>query len=303
MTETHVLTGAFGYTGRYLARRLLNSGISVRTLTNHPRTPDPFEGRVQVHALDFSSPPSLARSLEGARVLYNTYWVRFDHGRATYARAVENTKILFSAALEAGVERIVHVSITNPSADSPLPYFSGKAALESHLASLPLTHAIVRPTVLFGKEDILINNIAYLLRRLPLFGVPGAGRYAVQPVYVDDLASLMAELASRTDDVTLDAVGPETYSYIDLVRLVRDAIQARARIVRVPPALVLLAGRILGRLVGDVVITPDEIRGLSSGLLVSSSGPTCTTSFRSWVEAHRSSLGSRYASELARHYV
>lgn len=303
MTETHVLTGAFGYTGRYLARRLLASGISVRTLTNHPRDPDPLRGRVEVHALDFSSPPSLARSLEGARVLYNTYWVRFDHGDATYARAVENTKILFSAALEAGVERIVHVSITNPSADSPLPYFSGKAALESHLAALPVSHAIVRPTVLFGREDILINNIAYLLRRLPLFGVPGSGRYAVQPVYVDDLASLMADLASRTDDVILDAVGPETYSYIDLVRLVRDAIHARARIVRVPPLLVLLMGRILGRLVGDVIITPDEIRGLSSGLLVSGSEPTCATSFRSWVEAHGASLGARYASELARHYV
>ncbi|MBW2262415.1 MAG: NAD(P)H-binding protein [Deltaproteobacteria bacterium] len=303
MTETHVLTGAFGYTGRYLTKRLIARGIEVRTLTNHPGDPCLFSAPVGVHPLDFSRSLDLAASLRGARVLYNTYWVRFDHGRTTYASAVENTKVLFDAARDAGVERVVHVSITNPSPGSPLPYFSGKADLEAHLLSSGLSHAIVRPTVLFGKEDILINNIAYLLRRLPLFGVPGDGRYAIQPVFVDDLAALMADLGSRPDDLVVDAVGPETYAYLDLVRLVRDAIGVSTPIIRAPGWLVVLAGRILGRLVGDVVITSDEVRGLSSGLLVSHDEPTCRTSFKGWVEAHRDTLGTRYANELTRHYT
>jgi NADH dehydrogenase len=303
MTETHVLTGAFGYTGRYLARRLLARGVAVRTLTNHPGDPSLFTSPVAVHPLDFSDPPGLVAALRGARVLYNTYWVRFAHGRTTYASAVRNTKILIDAARDAGVERVVHVSITNPSSTSPLPYFGGKAGLESYLQASCLSHAIVRPTVLFGKEDILINNIAHLLRRLPLFGVPGLGRYPIQPVFVDDLAALMADLGSRSDDVIVDAVGPETYPYIDLVRLVRDAIGVSTPVVPAPGWLVVLAGRVLGRSVGDVVITPDEVRGLSAGLLVSSDPPTCRTSFRGWVEAHRDTLGMRYANELTRHYV
>jgi NADH dehydrogenase len=244
----------------------------------------------------------LVGSLRGAHVLYNTYWVRFEHGAVTYARAVENTRVLFAAAREAGVERIVHVSITNPEKDSSLPYFSGKAALEDDLRASGLSHAIVRPTVLFGKEDILINNIAFFLRRLPLFGVPGSGEYGIQPVYVDDLAGLMADLGQSRDDATLDAVGPETYAYIDLVRLVRDQVGARTGIVRVPPAIVLAAGTLLSRLLGDVVITSDEIRGLASNLLVSGSEPTCPTSFRAWVRDHRHVLGLRYASELSRHF-
>jgi NADH dehydrogenase len=303
MTETHVLTGAFGYTGRYLARRLLARGVAVRTLTNHPGDPSLFTSPVAVHPLDFSRPDDLVTALRGARVLYNTYWVRFARGRTTHASAVRNTKVLFDAALDAGVERVVHVSITSPSPGSPLPYFSGKAELESCLQGSGLSHAIVRPTVLFGKEDILINNIAHLLRRLPIFGVPGRGRYPVQPVFVDDLAALMADLGSRSDDVVVDAVGPETYPYVDLVRLVRDAIGVTTPVAPAPGWLVVLAGRILGRSVGDVVITPDEVRGLSAGLLVSSDPPTCRTSFRGWVEAHAETLGLRYASELTRHYA
>ncbi len=300
--ELHVVTGSHGYTGRYLTRRLLAAGIDVRSLTGHPDRPDLFEGRVSLHAYDFDDPDALTRTLEGARVLYNTYWVRFDHGSTTYESAVENTRVLFDCARRAGVERIVHVSITNPTSDSPLPYFAGKAALERSLGESGVSHAIIRPTVLFGKEDILVNNIAYLLRRLPLFGVPGSGDYGIQPVYVDDLAALMAEQASLRKDVTIDAVGPERMTYMEMVRIVRDAISVRAGIVSVPGWMVLWAGRILGRLVGDVVITPDEVRGLSAGLLVSADPPTCPTSFAGWVREHRATLGQKWASELSRHY-
>jgi NADH dehydrogenase len=303
MSETHLVTGAFGYSGRYLARRLLDAGVRVRTLTNTRPDPDPFDGRVEASPLCLDDASRLEEGMRGARVLYNTYWVRFDHGGTTHARAVAGTRVLFEAARRAGVERIVHVSITNPSPDSPLPYFRGKAELEGALRSLGISHAIVRPTVLFGREDILVNNICYLLRRLPVFGVPGSGRYGIQPVYVDDLAGLMAELGRSRDDLVVDAVGPETYEYVDMVRLLRGAVRSRALVMRVPPSLVLVAGRILGRLLGDVVITADEIRGLSSGLLVSRDPPTCGTSFRRWVERNAEHLGTRYASELSRHFA
>jgi NADH dehydrogenase len=300
--ETHVVTGANGYTGRYLTRRLLAEGIEVRSLTGHPDRPDLFDGHVTNHGFDFDDPDLLVRTLTGARVLYNSYWVRFDHGRTTFEQAVANTRILFECAKRAGVERVVHVSITNPSLKSKLPYFRGKAALEQSLRDSGLSHAIVRPTVLFGKEDILINNIANLLRRLPVLGVPGRGDYGIQPVYVDDLAELMVEQGRATENVTIDAVGPETMSYVDMVRFVRDTVGARARVIGVPGWMVLAIGKLLGKVVGDVVITADEIRGLSAGLLVSDDPPTCTTSFSDWVSNHRDTLGTRWASELSRHY-
>ena len=233
--EFDVVTGAFGYTGRSIASQLLERGRRVTTLTGHPNRPNPFGDRVSVAPMDFRDPAGLREHLQGAETLYTTYWVRFPRGEVTFERAVANSATLFEAAREAGVGRIVHVSITNPSGDSPFPYFRGKAAVERLLAASGLPYAIVRPTVVFGERDILINNIAYVLRRLPVFGVPGSGEYRLRPVAVEDVAELCIRSAEGEPGSVLDAVGPETYTFEGLVRLIARTIGSRSRIVHVPP--------------------------------------------------------------------
>jgi NADH dehydrogenase len=302
-TELHIVTGAFGYSGRYIANRLLEKGCRVRTLTNHPPRRDPLIGRVGIAPLSFDEPPALVESLRGAAVLYNTYWVRFSRGRVTHDLAVENSKILIRAAVEAGVRRLVHVSITNPSEDSPLTYFRGKAIVERAIAESGLSYTILRPAILFGGgQDILLNNMAWLLRRLPVFGVFGSGQYRLQPVYVGDLAALAVEVGERTDRCTTDAVGPEILTYNELVRLIARHVGRKARLIRVPPGLGLLMAGILGWLTRDVVVTRDEIEGLMANLLVSQNPPTCPTALSEWLKAHGEGLGLQYHSELARHY-
>lgn len=243
---TSVVTGAFGFSGQEIARRLLARAECVRTLTNHPKSQSPLYGRVSVYPLDFTKPNELATSLRGASVLYNTYWVRFAYSDITHERAVRNTKILIHAAETAGVKRIVHVSITHPSPDSPLTYFRGKAELESVIRNSSLSYAILRPAVLFGPGDILINNIAFMLKRFPCFAIPGNGAYRVQPIFVNDLADLAVESGSSSDDYILDAVGPETYAYMDLVKMIKSAVGSRSLLLRTPAALVRLASFALG---------------------------------------------------------
>ncbi len=298
--EFHAVTGAFGYSGRYIARRLLDAGHRVITLTNTTPPDDPFSGRVAARPLTFTDPRRLADSLAGVAVLHNTYWVRFNYPPFTHAQAVAHTQTLFEAAGAAGVRRIVHVSITNPSLDSPLEYFRGKAELEAALRASGMSHAILRPTVLFGKEDILINNIAWMLRRFPVFGVFGSGDYRLQPIYVDDLAALAVRHAAGTADVTVDAIGPETFTYRALVETIGRAIGRPRPVVSVPPTVGYWAGRALGLLVRDVVITREEIEGLMAGLLHVEGPPAGTTSLTAWAAAHRGTLGQRYASELGR---
>jgi len=297
----HAVTGAFGYSGRHLARLLLERGAAVRSLTGHPDRPDPFGGRVEVRPFRFDDPAGMREALADVVVLYNTYWIRFDHGSSTHARAVENSARLFRAAAEAGVERVVHVSITNPSPGSPLPYFAGKARVEAALAGSGLSHAILRPAVFFGGRDVLVNNIAWLLRRLPVFGI-APGRYGLQPVHVEDLARLAVEQGASRTTVTMDAVGPEALGFDELVGLVRRAVGSRALVITVPPGLLLLASRLLGVAVRDVVLTADEIEGLRSNLLVSSGAPTGSTRFSAWLGAHAHELGVAWASELGRHF-
>jgi NADH dehydrogenase len=295
-----VVTGAFGYSGKYIARRLLAAGKRVRTLTNSLRRQNPFGPAVEAHPYNFERPDELARSLEGAEVLVNTYWVRFDHRDFTHAQAVRNTRCLFDAARRAGVPRVVHVSITNPSADSELPYFRGKAELESALRESGLSHAILRPTVLFGQEDVLINNIAWMLRRFPVFGVFGDGNYRLQPIFVDDLAQLAVDASSSSENVVRDAIGPETFTYRELVSVIGEAIGKRRPIVSVPPGLGVAIGRLVGLVVGDVVVTREEVAGLMQNRLVTSSPPAGTTALSRWIVEHGADLGRRYTSELAR---
>lgn len=248
----------------------------------------------------FDDPDVLVEGLRGAKVLYNTYWVRFDHRDFTRDRAVRNTLALFDAARKAGVERIVHVSITNPSAASNLPYFAGKARLEEALKETGVPYSILRPAVLFGGDDILVNNIAWALRHLPVFGVFGRGDYGVRPIYVSDFAELAVAEGQEQGGGVLDAVGPESFTFRELVGAVAEAIGCHRRIISVSPAFGLLVARMIGALQHDVFLTREEIDGLMSGLLESSAPATGTVRLSQWAHEHRDSLGVRYASEMRR---
>jgi uncharacterized protein YbjT (DUF2867 family) len=300
--ELNAVTGAFSYTGKCITQRLLSMGKKVRTLTGHPNRQNPFGEEVSVSPFSFDDPAELTRSLRGATTLYNTYWVRFSHGRVTFDQAVHNTEALIKAAGEAGVRRIVHVSIRNASEDSPLPYFRGKGLLENAIIHSGLSYAIIRPTVIFGAEDILINNIAWLLRRFPVFAVPGSGDYQVQPVFVEDVAEIAVNAAHQDEDVIVDAVGPDTYTFDELVRLIADKIHSKARIVHLSPALAFFLSRMVGYLVNDVMLTHDEVEGLMANLLVSDGPPTGQTRLSDWLDENADRVGARYASELSRHY-
>jgi uncharacterized protein YbjT (DUF2867 family) len=279
------VTGAFSYSGKYITRRLLARGEEVITLTGHPNRPDPFSGKVKAYPLDFDpslhsgqAPHRLTRSLQGVDVLVNTYWVRFDKGENTQPRAVENTRKLVNAAKAAGVKRIVHISITNPSAQSHLPYFWGKAANEKAVIDSGMSYAILRPTVLVGDEDILINNIAYLLRRFPVEGV------------------------YRTDNYIVDAVGPDIFTFREMVELIGDKIGAQRPLIPVPPRLALLAAQFLSLFVKDVMLTPEEVDGLMADLLVSKEPPRGKTRLADWLEQNKDRVGTNYASEIKKHY-
>jgi uncharacterized protein YbjT (DUF2867 family) len=298
--ELNVVTGAFGFTGRYITSHLLAQGKKVRTLTNHPAHPNAFADKVEAMPLNFDDVDALARSLEGAAVLFNTYWIRFPSRGMTFERAVANSRALIEAAKRAGVPRLVHISITNAAEDSPLRYFLGKGIVERAISSSRISHAIVRPALIFGSGDILINNIAWLLRKFPFFAIPGAGDYRLQPVFAEDLARIAVDAAAQSGNVAIDAVGPEVFRFIELVDLIARIVGSRARIVHVSPELALFLASLVGRITHDMTLTRDEIRGLMADLLISDSQPTAPTRLSEWLQANRASIGTRYASELAR---
>ena len=294
------VTGAFGYSGRYIARRLIAENHEVLTLTNSPERGNPFGDKIRVAPFNFDLPERLAKSLRGMDALINTYWVRFDHKLFTHAQAVANTRALFAAAKQAGVRRIVHVSITNPDLQSRLPYFRGKAELENALQRSGISFCILRPTVLFGKEDVLINNIAWALRRFPVYGVFGDGGYRLQPIYVDDLGAAAVAKVNESADEIVQAIGPETFTYRELVRMIASKLGLQRVVIGVPPALGYWACRMLGWAMRDVIVTREEIAGLMENRLFVAAPPLGNTRLSNWVEKHKDTLGQYYTSELLR---
>lgn len=299
---SNVVTGAYGYIGRTIARYLLDRGERVRTVTTHPQKPDPFEGQVEAFHYDFDRPERLTSHLEGAKTLFNTYWIRFEHGGLTYDQAVNNTRVLFDCAREVGVERIVHISVSRAELDDPLPYYDGKARQEQALRESGVSYAIVRPTLVFGRGNLLVNNIAWLLRRFPVFPIFGSGDYRLQPVFIDDLAQLSIRLAGQSENMSRDAAGPETLTFESMVRMMATELDRAVWMPRVPPGLGIALGRIVGLVMRDVLLTRAELRGLMREKLTSDEPPIGEVRFSGWLSEAKDRLGRSYYSELGRHF-
>ena len=295
----HTVTGATNYTGMYIAQLLLQQGHRVQSITHHhPNWGSPFGDRVPLHPFNFDQPNLLRQTLEGTDTLFNTYWIRANHKDRTDQQYIEQTRVMFQAAREAGVRRIVHISITNPDPESDLPYFQGKGQLEDALRDLEgVSHAILRPTVIYSAEDMPLNIIAWTLRQFPVVLIPGRGKYEIQPVFVEDLAALAVEVMDQEENLEIDAVGPEVFTYAMLIKTIRSKNGARCAVMPMPSSITYLAGKALGKMLDEMVPTRDEIRGLSRGLLVSRSGEPapCPTRFSEWLDEHSDQLGRSYA--------
>ena len=300
MPTADVVTGAFSYTGSFIARRLIAAGHQVRTLTNNPSPPPDLREKVASAPLDFDDADNLVRFMRGADTLYNTYWIHSNYGAEAFAGAVQRSKTLFAAAREAGVRRLVHLSIANPSA-SPHPYYASKAELEEVVRSAGMSYAIVRPTLVYGEGDVLINNIAWVLRHFPVFAIPGDGAYRVQPVHVEDVASIAVSAGLSEGDIAVDAAGPDILRFEALVRILHRAVGSRSMLVKTPPALALAGARVAGFIAKDALLTREQLDDLRAELLVSGEPPRGTIRFSEWLSQQQAVLGRRYASARTRH--
>jgi len=297
----HVVTGAFGYSGRWIAKELLSRRRKVRTLTNAVGRDDPFGGQVEVHPIDFDNHDALVNSLRDAQVLYNTYWVRYKDPKGNYAHdlAVANIRKLFSAAEDAGVKRVVHFSVAHPHKAPDWTYFRGKVEVEEILKSSSLSYAILRPTVFFGGDrDVLINNMAWLIRKFPVFGVFGTGRYHIQPVHISDVARVSADQGENKENIVLDVAGPEKYEYRDYVKLIAKSMGVRRMVIPVPPISAWMVGQLVGLFLNDRVITRAEIKGLMRGLMSTDEDPLGVVSFSDWISQNGNTLGTIYQNDM-----
>lgn len=296
-----MVTGAFGNTGSVIAELLAEQGRRVRTLTNHPdrstdRAASDAASLIDIEPYCFDDPDRLAASFDGVETFYNTYWMRTgEHGN--YDALVQRSTALLAAAERAGVERIVHLSVANPSLESRYPYFRAKATVEEAMRGSSMPVAIVRPALMFGGRTALLNNLAWVLRHAPIFGVAGDGQYRVRGVHVDDVARICIEAGARRGVETIDAVGPERLRYLDFVTVVRDLVKSRARIVRMPAWMVLAGSQLLGIVMRDELLTRSELYSTMEGIADTDGPATGRVVLTDWLREHAVELGHNYLNE------
>lgn len=308
--STIAITGAWSYSGMPIARALLSAGYEVRSLTNRPiPVPDPHQGRVQSVPYGRFSVPDLARALDGIEALHCGYWTRHDRppvGHSgpwtSHAQAVENSGNLVEAARQAGVRRLVWTSIANPGLDWDLSYYRGKAEVERLVRASGIPYAILRPACFFGRgdSDILIQNVAWAARHLPLLPIPSGPPYRIRPIHVDDFASLVVEAVASRESWVRDATGPDRIEFGAFIRLLAGLTGGWGRPVRLPLLVCRALYAIASRLCRETILTPDELRGLSRNRLDSTDPPLGTTSLRAWLEEHARTAGRRLAREPGR---
>ena len=300
MATADVVTGAFSYTGSFIARRLIAAGHQVRTLTNNPSPPPDLRETVASAPLDFEDADKLVRFMRGADALYNTYWIHSNYGADAFGAAVHRSKKLLAAARVAGIRRIVHLSIANPDG-SRHPYYASKAELEAAVRSAGISYAIVRPTLVYGEGDVLINNIAWVLRHFPVFAIPGDGAYRLQPVHVEDVAAIAVTAGLAGGDIAVDAAGPDILRFEEVVRMLHRAVRSRGVLLKTPPTVALAGARVAGFIMKDALLTREQLDDLRAELLVSAELPHGTIRFSEWLPRQRVDLGRRYASARTRH--
>ena len=255
------VAGGSGFIGRAIVRRLAAiPTIKVRVLTRDPkkaRARSTESDAVEFVAADVNDPAGLAAAVASADTIVNA--VQFDGypienpARGLTFNRVDygGTVALIAAANAAGVKHFIYISGAAADERSPNPAFRAKGRAERALRDSGLTYTILRPSLVYGPEDRVVNGIARALRMTPVMIVPGTGRQLLRPLLVDDLAACVAlAISGRGRNGIFEIGGRDPMSFDDLVRLVMEITGRRRPLVHVPEPLLLIAGAIAEKLPG-----------------------------------------------------
>jgi nucleoside-diphosphate-sugar epimerase len=238
-----VVTGAAGLVGRNLLPRLITRGFDVVALDKHPQTAELLAGinpRIRVVKADLACDDGWQESLLGADSLVSSHaQIGGIHAQEFEDNNIRATTRLFEAARTAGIGYVVQISSSVVKSAAVDLYTESKKAQENLALASGIPCVVLRPTLMFGRFDRKhLGWLAEFMRRVPVFPVPGSGRYLRQPLYVGDFSNIVvACLERRISRAIYNISGLEKIDYIDLIRALRDALEARIAVVKIPYAL------------------------------------------------------------------
>lgn len=262
-----LLTGASGFLGREVLRRLLAAGNEVVALSRSPRRAEVAPGVIQL-AADVASPEWHSWSERCAAAIHLAGVIRemprrgdsFDRSNRAGAESV------VMACRKSGIRRLVHISALGADRGAATAFLRSKWQAEEAVRRSGLAWTILRPSLIFGPGDRFSAAVAGALRRLPVFPVFGSGAYVLQPVSVAEVADAVVaavDIGACAGEV-VEIGGPEVITYIEAVRRTAAALGLRRSLVHVPVGLARFAVGVLQWL-PHPPITRDQLTMLLAG--------------------------------------
>ncbi|WP_316158667.1 MULTISPECIES: complex I NDUFA9 subunit family protein [unclassified Bradyrhizobium] len=268
--------GGSGFVGRNVVRALAKRDYRIRVAVRRPELAGHLQplGRVgQIHAVqaNLRYPDSVASALRDSHVAINLVGVLTESGAQTFeAVQAEGAATVAKAAAAAGA-RMVHVSAIGADAESASSYARAKAAGEAAVLAAVPDAVIMRPSVVFGPEDQFTNRFAGLARISPFLPLIGGGETKMQPVYVGDVATAVADAVDgkAQPGATYELGGPEVLSFREILKIILDITDRDRALLPLPFGLAKLQAAILQFAPGPLKLTPDQVELLRYDNVVS----------------------------------
>lgn len=237
-----LVTGAAGYVGNHLVRRLVEAGHPVRAMVRNRDKAEARLGdvrdRIEIVTADVTEPDTLAPAMQGVDTVIHLVAIAIESGAATYERInTQGTINVVDAAKAAGVRRFVNMSQNGARSDAPYPFLASKGKAQDYVAQSGLDWTAMRPSVIFGPQDEFANVQARLIKLTPLvFPIVGDGSAKFQPVWVEDVVEATARSLDREDAVGQEygLGGPEVLTYAEIVQRVLAALETQRLTIKVP---------------------------------------------------------------------
>ena len=268
--------GGSGFVGRYVVKALAQRGYRIRVACRRPDLaghlrPLGSVGQIQPIQANLRYPESVERALDGSYAVINLVGILYNSGKQNFdAVQARGARVVAKAAKQAGISTYVHMSAIGADAASDVDYQRTKAEGEAAALQNNPKCIIVRPSIIFGQEDDFFNRFADMAKMAPALPLIGGGTTKFQPVYVGDVAEVIARGVDGNlkGGATYELGGPRVASFKECLELLLKVIQRKKPLISIPFALARLQGAVLG-LLPKPLLTVDQVRMLEVDNVVS----------------------------------
>lgn len=275
------ITGGTGFVGRHLAQSLLADGHTVVLIARGKDQRDPSvnsEPGVTVVYCDVSEQSSLATALQGCDAVAHCAGINRELGEQTFQKVhVEGTRVVVEAAKAAAVNKILLISFLRARENGPSKYHRSKAAAEEVVRNSGINYTILKPGVIYGKGDHMLDHLSHAFYSVPIFGLVGLKEKQVAPLAVQDLIVVMKEalVNGGMPNETLYLIGPQHMTLSTAVKTVAKVVGREPVYFRMPIFCHLVMAWMLEHIMTIPLVSIAQIFILSEG--VTEPAPPCST--------------------------